>query len=96
MLLLVDAAIIGISAGLGLLAGDGWFMTVLVLMLTTLGIAASFNGKIRSMKRSYDIGMYFIYVFSIVVASMADLSKFEIGSSLGLLGYLTFGKFFCR
>lgn len=90
MLLLVDAAIIGISAGLGLLAGDGWFMTVLVLMLTTLGIAASFNGKIRSMKRSYDIGMYFIYVFSIVVASMADLSKFEIGSSLGLLGYLTF------
>lgn len=90
MLLLVDAAIIGISAGLGLLAGDGWFMTVLVLMLTTLGIAASFNGKIRSMKRSYDIGMYFIYIFSIVVASMADLSKFEIGSSLGLLGYLTF------
>ena len=90
MLLLVDAAIIGISAGLGLLAGDGWFMTVLVLMLTTLGIAASFNVKIRSMKRSYDIGMYFIYVFSIVVASMADLSKFEIGSSLGLLGYLTF------
>ena len=90
MLLLVDAVVIGVSAGMGLLAGDGWFMTVLVLMLTTLGIAVSFNRKVRSMERSYDIGMYFIYVFSIVVASMADLSKFEIGDSLGLLGYLTF------
>ncbi|MBR6211946.1 MAG: DUF819 family protein, partial [Bacteroidales bacterium] len=39
-LLAVDALIIGISAGLGLLAGDGAFMTVLILSLTTLGVAA--------------------------------------------------------
>ena len=42
VLLAVDAVIIGISAGLGLLAGDKAFMTVLILSLTTLGIAASF------------------------------------------------------
>ena len=89
-LLAVDAVIIGISAGLGLLCSDGWFMTVLVLMLTTLGIAASFNKKIKARKYGYEVGMYFIYIFSIVVASMADLSKFEISSSLGTLFYLTF------
>lgn len=86
----VDAVIIGISAGLGLLAGDNWFMTVLILMLTTLGIAASFWKPVKTRKYGYETGMYFIYIFSIVVASMADLSKFDLSSGLGLLAYLAF------
>ena len=89
-LLGVTVVIIGIAAGLGLLAGDRWFMVILILMLTTLGIAASFIPSVKNRKYGYDIGMYFIYIFSIAVASMADLSKFELGSSLGMLGYLTF------
>lgn len=89
ILLGIDVLIIGISAGLGLLAGDGWFMTVLILMLTTLGIAASFLKEVRQRKYGYEVGMYLIYIFSIVVASMADLSKFELSSGLGMLGYLT-------
>ena len=99
VLLAVDAVIIGISAGLGLLAGDGAFMTVLILMLTTLGIAASFWRPIRSRKYGYDIGMYFIYVFSVVVASMADLRSMDFGDSMSLLGYLTlvvFGSLFIQ
>ena len=90
ILLGVDAVIIGISAGLGLLAGDGAFMTVLILSLTTLGIAASFWKPLKKRKHGYDIGMYFIYVFSVVVASMADLRNLNAGGSLRLLGWLTF------
>lgn len=89
-LLGIDVLIIGIAAGLGLLAGDRWFMTVLILMLTTLGIAASFWKPVRKRKYGYDCGMYFIYVFSIVVASMADLSKMDLSGGLYMLGYLTF------
>jgi len=89
-LLAVDAAIIGISAGLGLLSGDGAFMTVLILSLTTLGISASFWKPLKRRRYGYEIGMYFIYVFSIVVASMADLRSLSISGSLNLLGYLTF------
>ena len=89
-LLAVDALIIGVSAGLGLLAGDGAFMTVLILSLTTLGIAASFWKPLKKRKYGYDIGMYFIYVFSVVVASMADLRNLSIGGSVGMLGYLAF------
>lgn len=89
-LLAVDALIIGISAGLGLLAGDGAFMTVLILSLTTLGIAASFWKPLKKRKYGYDIGMYCIYVFSVVVASMADLRSLRISGSLNMLGYLTF------
>lgn len=88
-LLGVTVLIIAASAGLGALAPDGWFMTVLILSLTTLGIAASFAPAVRARKYSDETGMYFIYVFSVVVASMADLSNFEVGSSLGTLGYLT-------
>ena len=88
-LLAVDAVIIGVSAGLGLLAGDGAFMTVLILSLTTLGIAASFWKPLKKRKHGYDMGMYLIYIFSVVVASMADLRNLSIGGSLGMLGYLT-------
>jgi len=93
-LLAVDALIIGVSAGLGLLAGDGAFMTVLILSLTTLGIAASFWKPIKKREYGYEIGMYCIYVFSVVVASMADLRSLSISGSLNLLGYLTFVIFF--
>ncbi len=93
VLLAADAAIIGVSAGLGLLAGDGAFMTVLILSLTTLGIAASFWKPLKRRRHGYDIGMYFIYVFSIVVASMADLRNLSVGGSIGLLGYLAFVVF---
>lgn len=81
--------IVGISAGLGLLAGDGAFMVVLILMLTTLGIAASFIPTVRTKKYGYDIGMYLIYIFCIVVASMADLSKLDFASGANMLAYLT-------
>ena len=93
ILLAVDALIIGISASLGLLAGDAAFMTVLILSLTTLGITASFCRPIKQLRHSYDIGMYFIYIFSIVVASMADLRNLSISGSVNLLGYLAFVVF---
>ena len=91
LLLGIDILIIGISAGLGLLAGDGAFMTVLILCLTTLGIAASFWKPVRSRgQQGYDIGMYLIYVFSVVVASMADFRSLSIGGSLMMFVYLAF------
>ena len=93
VLLGIDVLIIGVSAGLGLLAGDGAFMTVLILCLTTLGIAASFWKPVRQRKQGYDIGMYLIYIFSVVVASMADFRTLDIGGSLLMFCYLAFVVF---
>lgn len=81
--------IVGVSAGLGLLAGDSAFMVVLILMLTTLGIAASFFKPVKEKKYANEIGMYLIYIFCIVVASMADLKSLDLAGGLNLLGYLT-------
>lgn len=87
-LLGLTVLIVGVSAGIALLLPSGMFMTVFILLLTTLGIACSFIKPVREMKYSYDMGMYFIYIFCIAVASMADLSKLDFAGGIGLLGYL--------
>ena len=92
-LLGLTLVIVGISAGVALLLPSSMFMTIFILMLTTLGIACSFIKKIHNMKYSYDIGMYFIYIFCIVVASMADLSKLNLAAGMELLGYLLVAVF---
>lgn len=85
--------IVGISAGVALLLPESMFMTIFILMLTTLGIACSFIKKVHNMKYSYDIGMYFIYIFCIAVASMADLGELNFAGGMNLLGYLLIAVF---
>ena len=54
-------------------------MAVIILSLTTLGLVASVIKKINSIEHSFQLGMYFIIVFSLIIASMADLqSMFQI------------------
>ena len=71
----------------------GWFMAPFILMLTTLGIGLSFWKPVRKLHRSYDLGMYLIYIFSLAIASMADLSNLQIGENLNMIGFLTFAIF---
>lgn len=92
-LLGITILIVGISAGVALLLPESMFMTIFILLLTTLGIGCSFIKKIHNMKYSYDIGMYFIYIFCLTVASMADMSKLELAGGLGLMGYLLIAVF---
>lgn len=86
----VVAVVCGLSYGVTLLLPKLPFMTVFILALTTFGIAASFIPKVRALPYAYDVGMYCIYVFSIVVASMADFRNLDLNGGLGMLGYLSF------
>lgn len=60
----------------------GWFMPVFILSLTTFAIGASFMEPVRKMNYSYDVGLYLIYIFSLAVASMADVTKLNFGQEL--------------
>ena len=71
----------------------GWFMAPFILMLTTLGIGLSFWKPVRKLHRSYDLGMYLIYIFSLAIASMADLSNLKIMENLQMIGFLAFAIF---
>lgn len=85
--------ICAVSAGVALALPSSMFMTVFILMLTTLGIGASFIRKIHDTPYSYDIGMYCIYIFCIAVASMADLGKLDFAGGINLFGYLLIAVF---
>ncbi len=71
----------------------GWFMAPFILVLTTLGIALSFWKPVKKLDKSYDLGMYLIYIFSLAIASMADLSKVNIMEDLNMIAFLAFTIF---
>lgn len=86
----VVAVVCGLSYGVTLLLPKVPFMTVFILAMTTFSIAVSFIPQVRALPYAYDVGMYCIYVFSIVVASMADFRNLDLSGGLGMLGYLCF------
>ena len=95
---------IGLAAASTLLFGDEWFMVIFILMLSTLGVVCSFFEPVRKLERSFDIGMYLIYIFSIAMASMADFSNLNLSEGLNQILFLTITVFgslvlhaiFCR
>ena len=91
--LLLTIAIVGVSAGVAVLLPEGLFMVVFILLITTLGVVASFFPKVRALDISYDVGMYLIYIFSIAIASMADFSNLQVEGGVNLLIFLTVAVF---
>ena len=97
-------AVVGVAYASTLLFHKDWFMVVFILVLSTLGVVCSFLKPVRKLGRSFDIGMYLIYIFSIAMASMADFSKLNLADGLNQILFLTvtvFGSLvlhaiFCR
>jgi uncharacterized membrane protein len=82
-----------LSVGLSMLFPKGAQMVVVILSITTLGIIASLIKWVNKIEKTFQAGMYFILVFSLAVASMADLGViFSIGF-LGLFMFITWAYF---
>lgn len=65
-------------------------MTVLILLLTTLAIGASFLPPIKSQQQSFDLGLYCVYVFCLSIATACNIREMDIAGSLPILYYLGF------
>lgn len=89
----VTICIVALSAAAALPLPEDWFMIVFILMLTTLGVCASFIKPVRNLKYSYDVGMYLIYIFSLAIATMADFSKFDLTNGLYQIAFMSFAVF---
>ncbi len=82
-----------VSFGISLLLPGISQMVVVILSITTLAIIASLVNRINKIEKTFQLGMYFVLVFSFTVASMADLGViFSIGF-LGLFGYISYAYF---
>ena len=85
----LSALIFALGGSLSLIIPEESEMAVVILTITTLGILSSLLPKVNKLEKTFDLGMYLILVFSIVIASMADIDSFN-SSSPDLFAYITF------
>jgi uncharacterized membrane protein len=89
----VSILIFAIAGGVSFLLPGIPQMASVILTITTLGIAASFIPKINRIKKTFQLGMYLIIAFSLVVSSMADLTVMFQVKYLNLFLYVTYAYF---
>ena len=78
---------LAIGAGLALLITGTLNELVVILTITTLSIIASFFKSIRELPKTFELGMFFILIFSVIVASMFDINSVN-GGSLYIGGFV--------
>ena len=99
----LSVVFLAIGAGLALLITGTLNELVVILTITTLAIIASFFKKVRELPKTFELGMLFILVFSVIVASMFDINSVN-GGSLYIGGFVLWIMFmsmilhliFCR
>lgn len=98
--LLLTLVIVAASFGVATLAkryDENIFTVVMILTLTTLALIFSLWKEVKGWDKSYDAGMYIIYIFSVVVASMANFRTMNYEGALYIVLFQTlviFGSFF--
>ena len=85
---LLSLGMLAIGAGLSLLITHKINELIVILTITTLAIIASFSPKVRALPKTFELGMFFILIFSIVVASKFDIH--HISGSLQILWFIVF------
>ena len=71
------------AVGLSLLIFSEMNIALIILTVTTLGIAASFMSKIRKLEGSYSTGQYLLLMFCVAIGTLADLR--EIADTGGIM-----------
>ncbi len=92
----ISAAVFLIAGGVSVLVPSGSQMIVVILIITTLGLAGSLVPKINQTELTFELGMYFILVFSVSVASMVNVASLVQTSTVVLpyLALVIFGSLF--
>jgi len=95
--------ILGVALGVSKFFPKEYSTVMTILLITTLGIAASFVPSIQRIAKTFQLGMYMILIFCLVVGSMASIQEL-LHINWILLSYISFcifGTFilhavFCR
>jgi uncharacterized membrane protein len=85
--------ILGLGFGVSLLFPNVSLTIIVILSITTLGVIASFIPRIRNIKKTFQVGMYLIIAFSVVIASRCDLSVIFQAKYINLLLYVSYAYF---
>lgn len=89
----LSVLIFGLSYALSLLVPKSAQVITVILSITTLGLLLGSVKSISSIEKTFQLGMYFIIVFCLVVSSMADLRDMFRIDFLDLFFYVAFAVF---
>jgi len=70
----LSVLIVAAGGGLSMIVPEDFSTVVAILTITSLGIALALVPKINKIPKTFHVGIYFILIFSLVVASMGDLT----------------------
>jgi uncharacterized membrane protein len=79
--LLLAVFIVGIAIIISWIIKRDIVAPIVILVITTLGIAFSFNGKVQKLKGAYESAEYLLLVFAIAMGGLADFSELIKASS---------------
>jgi uncharacterized membrane protein len=83
----ISVLIFAVAGSTTLFIPENSQMIVVILIITTLGIAFSFIPSVNRIEKSFELGMYLILVFSLTIASMVDVTEM-VGSAPNLFYYI--------
>lgn len=89
----MSIVILGLGLGVSILLPDVPQTVSVILTITTVGVAASFIRPVREIRKTFQLGMYFIVAFSIVIATRCDLSIIFQAKYLSLLMFVSYAYF---
>jgi uncharacterized membrane protein len=72
---LLAVFIVGIAVTTSWIIRKEIIAPIVILVITTLGIAFSFNGKVQKLKGAYESAEYLLLVFAIAMGGLADFSE---------------------
>lgn len=70
--LLCSFIVVGLSVGIASLLPESLSSVMTIILITSLGLAASFISRVRALANSFQLGMYLILVFCFTTGSMID------------------------
>ena len=88
----IAVLIFGIGGAASLLVPASAQMAVVILIITSLGIAASLIPTVKKLDKSFELGMYLILIFCMVIASRADLGSIDF-VAMKIAAYVAFVVF---
>jgi uncharacterized membrane protein len=88
----IAVLIFGIGGAASLLVPASAQMAVVILIITSLGIAASLIPAVKKLDKSFELGMYLILIFCMVIASRADLGNIDF-VAMKIAAYVAFVVF---
>lgn len=88
--ILVAILIAAVAYAVSLLLPVKNSIAVIIIAITTFSIAVSFGKPIKRLEGTFDMGLYFVYVFCLAVATMVNVHDLELSRYLFVLYYIAF------